>query len=379
MIRINEIKRIRRQVTEEVEGEPTTVEQVQVAIRYSVRMDGESIYQEIIVDDFDIANSTTADVETLIEQNTDTVRIEEIYKARKKEKAETYRHDGSSLKAQIKFVDWTEEGLNAEYVVNDVVEFNGQLYRCVQPHTVNDISWTPEATAALWSPIMVFGDEFQPWQQPQGEHDAYPQGSIVQHSGTHWIALVGDNVWEPTAGGNLWAEYDPETDQQIGDPLTHVDGDAWQTDYPYEVGDIVTYNTQEYAVLQAHVSQTGWEPDATPSLFEEYVEPTALWSLGTSYVSGDIVEYNGEEFIALENHTSAEGDEPVSGTATTLWDTYPTSSQEGATIPEWDGNSVDYTVDDEVMYNGTQYICISAHTSQAGWNPEAVPSLWSPV
>lgn len=36
-----------------------------------------------------------------------------------------------------------------------------------------------------------------------------------------------------------------------------------------------------------------------------------------------------------------------------------------------------YAVGDLVMYNGTTYKCVQAHTSQAGWEPPNVPALWS--
>lgn len=45
----------------------------------------------------------------------------------------------------------------------------------------------------------------------------------------------------------------------------------------------------------------------------------------------------------------------------------------------WDGGSVVYTVGDIVAYNGTLYRCAQAHTSQAGWTPDAVRALWTPM
>ena len=33
-------------------------------------------------------------------------------------------------------------------------------------------------------------------------------------------------------------------------------------------------------------------------------------------------------------------------------------------------------VGDLRMYNGTQYRCRQAHTTQAGWEPTNVPALW---
>lgn len=47
--------------------------------------------------------------------------------------------------------------------------------------------------------------------------------------------------------------------------------------------------------------------------------------------------------------------------------------------PAWSGESVDYKVGDRVLYNGTLYKCITAHTSQTAWTPTDAPSLWTKV
>ncbi len=51
----------------------------------------------------------------------------------------------------------------------------------------------------------------------------------------------------------------------------------------------------------------------------------------------------------------------------------------GGGVPEWSGAAVPYAIDDLVMYEGTEYVCIQAHTSQPAWNPPAVASLWAVV
>lgn len=45
----------------------------------------------------------------------------------------------------------------------------------------------------------------------------------------------------------------------------------------------------------------------------------------------------------------------------------------------WDGGSVAYAVGDIVAYSGTLYRCAQAHTSQAGWTPDATRALWTPM
>lgn len=46
---------------------------------------------------------------------------------------------------------------------------------------------------------------------------------------------------------------------------------------------------------------------------------------------------------------------------------------------EWDGNDVFYDTGKRVTYNGTLYKVLQAHSSQAGWTPEATPALFAKV
>lgn len=46
--------------------------------------------------------------------------------------------------------------------------------------------------------------------------------------------------------------------------------------------------------------------------------------------------------------------------------------------PEW-AAGIEYAVGFKVQHNGTLYKCLTAHTSQADWTPDAAPSLWAKV
>ena len=47
--------------------------------------------------------------------------------------------------------------------------------------------------------------------------------------------------------------------------------------------------------------------------------------------------------------------------------------------PAWSGEGVAYVIGNRVLYNGTLYKCLGAHTSQAAWTPTDAPSLWTKV
>lgn len=47
--------------------------------------------------------------------------------------------------------------------------------------------------------------------------------------------------------------------------------------------------------------------------------------------------------------------------------------------PAWSGDGASYATGDRVMYGGTLYKCLQAHTSQSTWTPTDAPSLWAKV
>ena len=50
-----------------------------------------------------------------------------------------------------------------------------------------------------------------------------------------------------------------------------------------------------------------------------------------------------------------------------------------AVYPAWNGDGKVYTVGERVLYGGVLYKVIQDHTSQAGWTPDAAPSLFAPI
>ena len=46
--------------------------------------------------------------------------------------------------------------------------------------------------------------------------------------------------------------------------------------------------------------------------------------------------------------------------------------------PEWSAGQA-YTAGDKVQYGSALWRCLQAHTSQAGWEPENAPALWTEI
>jgi hypothetical protein len=110
-------------------------------------------------------------------------------------KATVSLSDEDALEAVEMFPHWAVE---KTYALNDRVQFNNVLYKCVQAHT-SQSDWTPNITPALWTRVSI--DEYPEWIQPTGVQDAYNKGDKVSHNGAHWISDVDANVWEPGVYG----------------------------------------------------------------------------------------------------------------------------------------------------------------------------------
>ena len=114
------------------------------------------------------------------------------------------------------------------------------------------------------------------------------------------------------------------TDEELLSVQPALEGRVWQTGLFVQIGDVYSYAGFLWRCIQAHTTQTGWEPDKVPALWRKveiiHEDTKRIWQAGVDYASGDNVFYPDE--------------------------------------------------------NGTEYVCITAHTSQTSWEPPNVPALW---
>jgi hypothetical protein len=109
-------------------------------------------------------------------------------------------------------------------------------------------------------------------------------------------------------------------------PITAiVGGSAWRPGVRAELGAEVTLGGKTYECIQRHVTQADWPPDVTPALWRVVQAPNA----------------EGEELPWVAGESVATGDRR--------------------------------------SYDGKVYKCVTGHTTQAGWEPNAVPALWTAV
>lgn len=122
-------------------------------------------------------------------------RAEAIAYRGKIETAASTMTDATALTAVELFPVWE---VGKAYAVNDRVQYNGTLYKCIQAHT-SQSDWMPSATPALWKTVSV--DEYPEWVQPTGAHDAYNIGDKVSYNGKHYVCTADANVYAPDVYG----------------------------------------------------------------------------------------------------------------------------------------------------------------------------------
>lgn len=118
------------------------------------------------------------------------------------EKAAVSLSDEDALQAMELYPGWNA---HADYIVGDRVRYEGLLYRCLQPHTSQEL-WNPADAPSLWAQVLIPDPEVIPeWIQPDSTNP-YMIGDKVTHNGKTWISTVDNNVWEPGVYG--WSEVE---------------------------------------------------------------------------------------------------------------------------------------------------------------------------
>lgn len=118
------------------------------------------------------------------------------------EKAAMYLDDEDALEAVQLFPHWTE---NTGYFIDDKVQYEDTLYRCLQNHT-SQAGWTPIAAASLWAKVLIPDESIIPeWEQP-GSTNGYQIGDRVRYNDKVYESTIANNIWSPDAYPAGWQE-----------------------------------------------------------------------------------------------------------------------------------------------------------------------------
>lgn len=108
--------------------------------------------------------------------------------------------DEEALQVQCLYKHWDKQ-IGKELQVGEYIQYEGQLYKVLQAHTVQE-QWTPVAAPSLFAKVLVdpTGETILEWQQPDSTNP-YMKGDKVKHNGLTYVCNIDNNVWEPGVYG----------------------------------------------------------------------------------------------------------------------------------------------------------------------------------
>lgn len=224
------------------------------------------------------------------------------------------------------------------------------------------------------------------WKGTWVSGTSYVKDEIVQYQGKSYVCLVG-HVASADFNTDL-NHQDTNTLPVTADPYWELwfDGYKWRNNWLpntlYNLGDYVKYGSIVYICNTAHTSSadlaTGLEPDiAKWTRYAVAEDWTKAWNINTRYVLNDLVRYGGTIYRCNTGHTSASTLTLGLENDLSKWDVV-TYANDWKT--DW-ATSTRYKLGDVVRYGGIVYKCTQGHTSAAtvaiGIDPDL--SKWTVV
>lgn len=283
----------------------------------------------------------------------------------------------------------------SDYIVDDMVEYNGFTYVALRTHTAgtfyNDEAGTDVTPA---QPKWKKQSEGKVWKNGWTVSTDYAVGNIVKY---------GASIYECTESHTSAATFSSGADGLVADigkwTLVAVSSADWKynwtTNTLYRTNDLVRYNGKVYKALNQHVSAAttllGLEANqADWTVLSDSDTWRGSWSIGTRYRVNDIVKYGGIVYQCVQGHTSADNatqglEEDQSKWAVQLDGIeYVTKIYTDAQTGEqtiqgiWQAD-YRYKKNDVVKRGGNLMKCLVGHTSSTGsggFNTDYAASKW---
>jgi hypothetical protein len=252
---------------------------------------------------------------------------------------------------RIRFVWKGQWASTTDYIVDDVVAFNGKTYICVVTHTADVFNTDLTAGIPKWN-LMADGVTWDGVWTPTTD---YSPGTIVRYGGTTYIC-VNDHTSGSTFDDADWDVFATSFD--------------WKTDWTdgedYKVNDVVKYGGKTYVCNTAHTSGTYLTDDSSNwDILNAGLEYKGAWSSSSVYYkANDVVKYGADLWICTTGHTSSA--------------TFSTANFQvfvnGFQFESSWSSSTTYQVGDVVTYGGYTYVALQNHSNQT---PSTATSYWS--
>ncbi len=247
--------------------------------------------------------------------------------------------------------DWT---ISTKYIVNDIVRYNGFVYRCITNH-VSETTETSGLTADLsnWTELHKSTEYRGTWEPTT----IYIVNDVVKYGSYVWKA----NTFHTSStlfDSDKWDIFTPGQEFDV----------LWNNATIYQEGDVVGYGGDIYyaKILNNNsvpsTDTAAWEPLLRSSKF------IGQWDSLTDYKTGDVVAQGGNIYLALQDNFAKRPDLINDGSSTNseYWDlAVPGISWKGI----W-ANEITYSTGDVVTWGPNAYKCIDAHLSAPTNRPD---------
>lgn len=173
----------------------------------------------------------------------------------------------------------------SEYLRGNVVNFNGNLYTCIEDHISNNFA----DDAANWSIFTAASSFVGDWAQSR----SYSYNDIVRYNGIVYKCISPHNSQSTLElDFNSWEEFYTNV-EYVGD---------WEPLAEYRKHDIISYGGTLFRCTETHFATDHADPDMTRFIVElPGYQFDNSWNAETFYNQGDIVRYGGNLYVARQN------------------------------------------------------------------------------
>ena len=254
--------------------------------------------------------------------------------------------------------DWT---VTTRYRINDIVKYNGIVYRCLSGHTSSDAVSGLENNSDKWS-IVRAGIEFKGTWAPQvldpvTPGTRYRENDVVKFGADLWIC-VNAHTSTTTFNTSNWDLYTSGFEYEY----------SWSSTSIYQPGDVVRYGGYLFVANLHSVNVIPSQNAVTWSYLHLGTRIRGEWSITTPYFVGDLVRRQGQLYVAIADSVARDTD--LLGDGSTINSDYwelviPGEKWQGVWQP-----TTEYVIGDVVNWIAHTYRCVAIHTSATLTRPD---------
>jgi hypothetical protein len=250
--------------------------------------------------------------------------------------------------------DWTTA---TAYKVDDLVTYNGTVYRANQDHTAAGSFLTDEAKWDVYTKGFSYRGNWAP----------------AQHYALNDVARVGGYLYQVTDAHISQSTFNADSAKWILF-LQGIDFQTtWATATLYQPGDVVKFGGYLYICNTEHTSSgTLINNTNFDVLLEGQKNAGEYQSTGQVYKTGEVVRYGGRSYICIQSHDQSTQSYVPENT------NYWSLLNKGLSFEGTWSSTTNYKLDDVVEYSGSAYVCIQSYNYLDGTRqPDTAISFWS--